>query len=918
VKPRTATPGPEPAPRPRSGEFEPDEEGTSFIRIAHSSLRRASRRRLLGVALSGGGIRSATFNLGVLQALAHLNLLRRVDYLSTVSGGGYIASWLYAWIARLPTGVQGVQARLDPFLSPLPYDETVHPIRFLREYSNYLTPRLGLLGADTWTMIAVWVRNAVLNQLVIVTFFAGVLTAPRALGWLTYVPDRMLSAIAFVCFVFGCGWLGFNLRQLDRRRPNGFDQGTVQRWIVLPILAGAAALAAIAAHLVSRDNSAPSSLAAIAFIVLTAGLVMMQATGGFGRCFWAARTSRTSAVANAVGIALAAIVAAAAGAGVVWTLGQWVAPAVRTAALEGDRWRWDAVAFGTPLVVATFAITGIVNIGMLGRGFPDERREWASRLGAWLAIYSLMWTALFVVAIYAPLWVALVGARLASVGAVTWVLSTVVGVLTGRSQKTGPLRLATVPTRMLRWIAAAALYVFIAGLLVAVSIGVHLLLARLAYGADPAATLTWIRTGYWTFVDPAAIWSALALSGALAGAAFLLAWRIDINEFSMHHFYKNRLVRCYLGASRAATRDPNPFTGFDPFDDLKLASLREHRPAVPAPGADPQYPYVGPYPIVNVALNLVKGENLAWQERKAESFVFTPYYAGFANLTGGGEPTPDYVSAKGYRPTLQYAYEGEQGVALGTATAVSGAAANPNMGYQSSPAGGFLMTVFNARLGWWMGNPRRQWKWRVSSPRNGLLYLLAELFGLTNDRSAFVNLSDGGHFENLGIYELVRRRCRYIVCCDAEQDEKVTFRGLGNAIRKCRMDLGVHISIDLRAVRPRRNGFSRIHYAVGNIRYPVGPPGRLVYLKSTLVADDPSDVLEYRSRHAEFPHETTANQWFTESQFESYRALGFHVALSAFREPALGGPLMSEGDLARLFAEVEGRWRRNAASSVPS
>src|SRR4029078_10852195 len=120
-----------------------------------------------------------------------------------------------------------------------------------------------------------------------------------------------------------------------------------------------------------------------------------------------------------------------------------------------------------------------------------------------------------------------------------------------------------------------------------------------------------------------------------------------------------------------------------------------------------------------------------------------------------------------YRQTLQYAYDDDQGIALGTADAISGAAANPNMGYQSSPAAGFLMTVFNARLGWWMGNPRRHWKWRQSSPDNGLLYLISELLGLTHDSSAFVNTSDGGHFENLGLYELVRRRCRYIICADA-------------------------------------------------------------------------------------------------------------------------------------------------------
>ena len=172
----------------------------------------------------------------------------------------------------------------------------------------------------------------------------------------------------------------------------------------------------------------------------------------------------------------------------------------------------------------------------------------------------------------------------------------------------------------------------------------------------------------------------------------------------------------------------------------------------------------------------------------------------------------------GFRPTsLGYP---PVGIGTGTAVAISGAAASPNMGYHSSPAAAFLMTMFNARLGWWMGNPRDKYNWLRSSPRRGLLYLLNELFGLTNDRTHFVNLSDGGHFENLGIDELVRRRCRYIIACDAEQDDALTFNGLGNAIRKCRMDLGVEISVRATRIQPPAGSLnSTLHCVVGDIEY---------------------------------------------------------------------------------------------------
>ena len=103
--------------------------------------------------------------------------------------------------------------------------------------------------------------------------------------------------------------------------------------------------------------------------------------------------------------------------------------------------------------------------------------------------------------------------------------------------------------------------------------------------------------------------------------------------------------------------------------------------------------------------------------------------------------------------------------------AISGAAANPNMGRASSPALSFLMTVFNVRLGWWIGNPRHRTGALMPGPPFGLTYIALELFGGTDDNRNYVNLSDGGHFDNLGVYELIRRSCRYIMVCDAGQIE---------------------------------------------------------------------------------------------------------------------------------------------------
>jgi hypothetical protein len=127
--------------------------------------------------------------------------------------------------------------------------------------------------------------------------------------------------------------------------------------------------------------------------------------------------------------------------------------------------------------------------------------------------------------------------------------------------------------------------------------------------------------------------------------------------------------------------------------------------------------------------------------------------------------------------------------------AVSGAAASPNQGYNSSPSVAFLMALFNVRLGWWLGNPGKKGDvtYKYDGRRNAVVPILAEMLGLTSDTNKYVYLSDGGHFENLGLYEMVRRRCRFIVAIDAGCDPKFAFEDLGNAVRKIEIDLGVPI-----------------------------------------------------------------------------------------------------------------------------
>jgi hypothetical protein len=924
----------------------------------------AGKAELVGLALSGGGIRSATFNLGVLQGLAKRNILPCIDYLSTVSGGGYIGSWLSAWLKR--KGLRRVSGQLRPDWRD-PGGAEPPEIEFLRSYSNYLTPQLGLFSADTWSLVATWARNVLLNLNILVLMTSALLLVPRFVvhishgshPWLFYfVPMLVLVGLAIL-------WTGINFNLFVRHQtvyPRYSKQGVIQLTVVIPMVLaswlGSCWLWNHGQYLCRNWGSswawALGGLTIISFIWLVPFLLPLTARSN--------QTSDRQPAEELHGrswlslIITAPLVGALAGL-LFYCLAKLYA-SLSHVGYPGKEIHF--VAFGTELVAAIFGLMVALQIGLMGKDFPDERREWWSRSSAWVAIYSLGWMALFALALYSPLvaqwmvnWVR---------GALTlgWLAQTIYGTLQARSVKTG----GGGPTDRTGFMIKTAPPVFAIGLLALLSffiysvspherprahheaVAVKMNLDLRQDSPDKSAAISAsVNSGsvneklsyhdraeaYWPSVwcDPTGHsfpacpkdehrkpislgWTALLIA-ACAGAAALLSWRVDINEFSMHLLYRNRLARCYLGASHQGEkheRNPDPFTGFDSDDDILLARFAQDVPLKPN-----ENKYVGAYPILNATLNVTHGKRLAWQERKAESFVFTPRYCGFdvkpdwqPRVKGKKKPLED----AGYRPTCEYIYSEEEhcpgGPYLGTAMGISGAAMSPNMGFHTNPALAFLMTVFDLRLGWWAGNPRHQGGWWTRGSRNkpswrkaappwkrrgpglGMLYLLLELFGLTDDEAPYVYLSDGGHFEDLGIYELVRRRCKLIVACDASEDREYKFEALGNAIRKCRDDFGVDITINvgnLRAVgKSGQNGDDEIkkskqHCAVGIISYdnvwPNATPGILIYIKASLTGDESTDVLEYKNSHTDFPHDSTADQWFSESQFESYRKLGEHI-----------------------------------------
>ena len=565
-------------------------------------------------------------------------------------------------------------------------------------------------------------------------------------------------------------------------------------------------------------------------------------------------------------------------------------------------------------------------IGFAGRAIPDLAREVFSRMAAGMFLSILALLLIGAMAMYSPLLtlqtVNALSGWIAAVGGVSGLGAGLAGLLAANGKDTG-----AGGRSMQEVLAALAPYLLIAVLLIGISFGLHTWLLHSTLSKYSIVTAISFRSSDISpFAAPAAVdvqraiqlepgaglpgfgpaaqfyWSLLWISTntplawilfvAAILLAVLLAWRIDINEFSMNPLYRNRLVRCFMGAAnygeRGRTaprlRKPHAITGFDPQDDFQMTELAAHLPQ-----QNPDSTLRMPIPIVNTALNAVGAGDAVEAERRGHSMFFTPLHV-YSDATGGAAMT-EYSQC-----------QGPDGLSLGTLVATSGAAANPNCGFHTSAPVAFLLTFFNVRLGRWVTNPKRG---ELSSwTRFSLVYSLFELFGSARTDSRLINLSDGGHFENLGLYELIRRRCRYIIVGDGEQDNDYVFEGLGTAIRRCRDDFNAEISIKVEPMQAAKpHGECPFHYSVGTVRYDPGlsdgpAEGFILYLKSSFTGEEAYDVQQYKRQHPDFPHETTGDQFFSESQFESYRKLGETAAREALPKS------VALPDLETLFAAL--------------
>ncbi len=849
---------------------------------------------LSALCISGGGIRSATFGLGVLQGLAEFGLLSRFDYLSTVSGGGYIGSWLTAWKHRVG-GIKRVARRLratGPEKDKLGPD----PIAHLREYNSYLTPKLGALSADSWTVVATVLRNLLLNWMVIVPLLMVAVLVPRLYLSLLSLPELLygdiIHATAFPNFrhpdldVISHSWVvsgllpalslgayGYALFNMLRFMPciGGMDHSRAEYFskILLPVIVAVMTFIMIEALYYLGSNCHPSFEGAVDncegpadLMTLLLGWSLPGFAAWVAYRIWAGRNQKERRV-SVRSILFAFLLMAGLGAFMLWISTYLFLPYVGWAGY---------VALGPPAVLAGFVLGSHLFVGFSSKQLHDDDREWMSSNMAGMLLFIIAWAALCGLVMVVPVWVlewrSWAPHLVALLGGISGFAAAFGGgLLASPEGGDKPSRGAAIVSSLV----TVSPYVFIAALLIGLSLLANYVVTQ-AY-LLPGATLfeaQWLTFAVEKWDDPSIYgiyhepvpWdhhdmvlertSPGLLLGLIAGFG-IIGWfssrYININTFSLGGMYRHRLIRAYLGASNPK-RQAQKFTGFADDDDIHMHDLKAMQ---------------RPFHVLNLTLNLVQSSRLAWQQRKAESFTVSPLHCGNSDL--------------GYRSSARYG--GEDGITLGTAVAISGAAASPSMGSKTTPAMGFIMTLLNARLGAWLGNPANAGtrSWQHAGPKHAIRSIVSEALGLTTNQNEYVYLSDGGHFENLGLYEMVKRRCRAIVLIDGGCDPDFSYDDLGNALRKIRIDFGVRISFDDELTQPLRDRTRRC--AVGRIRYSETTEGDqdgwLIYIKPMVLGNEAPDVLNYSRRSEEFPHETTGDQWFSESQTESYRMLGLQT-----------------------------------------
>ncbi len=883
--------------RPARGIPVPDGEGQGL------------RDELVGLALSGGGIRAAVFSIGVMQALAKKNVLRYADYLSTVSGGGYAGgalTWFLngpgarttapnaaeaqrdpgdteskannpdGWIAKCRTGFDTLMDDLvelgrGPLWSSFGVGSTNLPfgvrrrvgsgpidpadrmgrdqeriLSHLRQHGNYLTPGAGVSGFSLFGVIA---RGMLLNSIV-------------------WVP---LSVLAMILILSAAQWVGSNDGQFLRAESviQFIGPGTSAK--TGPAQTGGLHFAQQRTLHQEKLPSDPGPRSALTLPAPTE--------------YWGETDAvRRGLLLPVVGLGLlfSVICVVYSVLTVVhfkkWTrLARWI---------NGPSW-FRVVDAGWTAMKAK-AVDPRITTRYL------TRRVVETQMG------RLVRATLLLTVLAALPWV---HEWLANQIAQTGIASLVAGVAAGvfsyfRSGAGGGT--SGKKDLVLKVLPSAGAILFLGGL------------ALTIYGL----ALEYARGDSWLHG-----WAVYALLLSVVTGVI-----VNLNFISIHRYYRDRLMETFMP-------DPDQAGQTGPAWGANRANLsevcREDGPKLN-----------GPYPLINVNTVLVDSDRPRFWHRGGDNFILSPLYCG--------------SFATGWRKTKVFM---EDKLTLPTAVAISGAAMHPNTGVGGAGptrnrALSLLMALLNLRLGYWVRNPnpRKTLVDRGFFKRPNHFHALSYeiLSDKYQEEAAFLQLSDGGHFENLGVYELIRRRARLVICCDAGADPKTNFSDLRVLLSRIEEDFGATITFDgspdassatssdvssananatqdpelnalipegesqyphleawlakantpkdaeLNALIPKdesqyRDGvkLAQRGHAFGRIHYRDGTEGDFVLLKTTMIKGLDLGVRNYKLEHKGFPDESTGDQFFDEEQFEAYRVLGYDIASRMLEDEGL-------------------------------
>ena len=738
---------------------------------------------LAGLALSGGGIRSASFCLGVLQALSYKRWLKNIDYLSSVSGGGYIGAslnWLLSnkWRnADVGVGRENFPYGTYPMRSDLPMTVaekadtvTAGPpnmrgalLRYLRQHGKYLTPGNSI---GPLSLCGVLIRGTLLSLFVyfsLLVLLFSVLGQTFLFQW--YTDFGVMPPFAFLSKI-----------------PNFSLLIALIFFTLFVVLAFAYSLATFVFS--QRPRSASSLHGTINNAVHSNAHNSIDDADRDDNV----NENATDDTAKSP-------------------------PNKKQDGLDSISYQLRRKSEGA----YTYLLAAVILFAVMG-SIP--------------VVYEL-----FVES----------GMTKETVG-LSGLISTLVGIFSSISTfvKTSSVKPGKIPV----------------GLLVAVStIALWFGLLLLAYHCS-------------LWLEHESKWISLLI---LAGLVAIFGWLTNLNYISVHRYYRDRLMEVFMpDLDDVVEPGDTPSVVSAKADKARLSEMCRYT-------KDKARSHNMPYHIINTNIVLVSSKIAKFRGRGGDNFILTPAYCG-SNATGWRD-TSSFMSDR---------------MTLSTAMAISGAAVNPSTGVGGSgvtrqPFLSMLMGLLNIRLGYWAPNPDPERQPFISVP-NFFLPGLSEMIlrKNLNEESRFVQLSDGGHFENLGLYELIRRKVRLIIACDGAADGSFKFTDLFNALEKIRADFGVLVSIsakNLEDMVPLKdndkelNAYAKRGYIVADVLYPDNVPGKLIYIKSTFFSKLSADFYGYKQNCKEFPDEPTSDQFFDEKQFEAYRELGFQTAWEMMNDP---------------------------------